>query len=121
MVLLCCRELEGGYSLHLGGSLVLSCLHGSCMRTALSTSCVLTCAALAEPPEWTARPPVASVACVPLACTEDMGSHYLDIQDGDSMEKETRVRWGVLADPAPGLPPEKPSGASHRHRETGKG
>lgn len=33
-------------------------------------------AALAELPEWTALPLVASLAGVPLACTEDTGSHY---------------------------------------------
>lgn len=46
-----------------------------------------------------------------------MGSRYLDVQDGESREKETRVSWDVLADPAPDLPPEKPSGTSHRHRD----
>lgn len=61
------------------------------MLAAPSTSCVLTCAVLVELPEWTALPLVASLAGVPLACTEDMGSHYLNVQDGDSREKQTRV------------------------------
>lgn len=61
------------------------------MLAAPSTSRVLTDAALAELPEWTALPLVASLAGVPLACTEDTGSHYLNVQDGDSREKHTRV------------------------------
>lgn len=61
------------------------------MLAAPSTSRVLTYAALAELPEWTARPLVASLAGVPLACTEDMGSHHLNFQGGESREKQTRV------------------------------
>lgn len=56
-----------------------------------STSSVLTYAVLAELLEWTALPLVASLAGVPLVCTEDMGSHYLNDQDGVSREKQTRV------------------------------
>lgn len=83
------------------------------MLAAPSTHPDLTYAALAGLPEWTALPPVASLAGVPLACTEDTGSHSLNVQDGDSKEKQTRVSWDVLAEPAPDLPP---SGARHRHK-----
>lgn len=83
-----------------------------------SISHVLTDAVLAELPEWTALPLVASLAGVPLACTEDMGSHHLIVQDGHSREKRTRVSLNVLADPAPDYHPHEPATDT---RETGKG
>lgn len=61
------------------------------MLAAPSTSRVLTYAALAGLPGWTAQPLVASLAGVPLACTEDMGSHHLNVQDEDNRGKQTGI------------------------------